>query len=137
MIHETANLSDPPRFLLTDALHWDGSRVFGTWSYRWPVGTFHEFSKQIVGFESAQLRNQEAVERHFCLSCIAQSVLQQADCSGRKPERFQFAQDHEQTIGQRLYTLTREALQQVLNLTQALLAQGQSVDQILEVMMPT
>lgn len=136
MVHETADLSDPPRFLLTDALHWDGSRVFATWSYRWPVETFHEFSKQIVGFESAQLRNQEAVERHFCLSCVAQSVLQQTDWSGGKSERFEFAQDHEQTIGQRLYTLTREALQQVLNLTQVLLAQGQSVDQILEVMMP-
>jgi len=63
---------------------------------------FHEFSKQIVGFESAQLRNEEAVKReglsfevsskactprHFCLSCVAQSVLQQASCSGRQAVR--------------------------------------------------
>ena len=37
IIHETSDLSDVPRFLLTDALHWDGSRVFATWSYRWSV----------------------------------------------------------------------------------------------------
>ena len=41
-----------------------------------------------------------------------------------------------QTIGQRLYTLTREALLQVLQLTQTCLEQGQSLEQILEVMVP-
>lgn len=57
IVHEKSDLSDNPRFLLTDALHWDGSRVFATWSYRWSVEIFHEFSKQLVGFESAQLRS--------------------------------------------------------------------------------
>jgi hypothetical protein len=31
---------------------------------------------QLTGFEDAQLRNEEAVKRHFCLSCVAQSMLQ-------------------------------------------------------------
>ena len=114
IIHEKPDLSDSPRFLLTDALHWDASRVFATWIYRWSVEIFHEFSKQFVGFESAQLRNEEAVKRHFCLSCVAQSILQQASCSGGKSERFNSAPENESTIGQRLYTLTREALHNLL-----------------------
>lgn len=137
IVHEKSDLSDVPRFLLTDAKHWDASRVFSTWSYRWSVEIFHEFSKQLVGFESAQLRNPEAVKRHFCLSCVAQSVLQQASCGGRKSERFSFAQNYEPTIGQRLYTLTREALHNLLVLCQSLLKQGKSSQQILEVMMPS
>ncbi len=137
IVHETSDLSDAPRFLLTDALHWDASRVFTTWSYRWSVEIFHEFSKQLVGFESAQLRNEEAVKRHFCLSCVAQSVLQTASCSGRKSERFNLTQEHESTIGQRLYTLTREAVHNLLKLSQTLLTQGKSTEQILEVMMPS
>ncbi len=137
IVHEKSDLSDAPRFLLTDALHWDASRVFNTWSYRWPVETFHEFSKQLVGFESAQLRNEEAVKRHFCLSCVAQSALQSASCSGRKSERLNQAQENEPTIGQRLYTLTREALHNLLELTQNLLAQGKSTEQVLEVIMPS
>ncbi len=137
IIHEKSDLSDTPRFLLTDALHWDASRVFATWSYRWSVEIFHEFSKQLVGFESAQLRNEEAVKRHFCLSCVAQSALQQASCSGRKSEKFNFAPETEQTIGQRLYTLTREALHNLLELSQSLLLQGKSTEQVLEVMMPS
>lgn len=136
IVHETPDLSDAPRFLLTDARHWDASRTFSTWSFRWPVETFHEFSKQLVGFEDAQLRNEEAVKRHFCLSCVAQSALQSASCSGQKSERFDFAEHPEQPIGQRLYTLSREAVQQVVELTQVLLHQGQSVAQIMEVLMP-
>ena len=136
IIHETADLSDTPRFLLTDALHWDASRTFATWSFRWPIETFHQFAKHLAGFEAAQLRNQEAVKRHFCLSCVAQSALQQASCQGQKSERFEFADESQQPIGQRRYSLAREAVQQVVEFTQTLLIQGKSVDQIMEVLMP-
>ncbi len=137
IVHEKSDLSDHPRFLLTDALHWDASRVFATWSYRWSVEIFHEFSKQFVGFESAQLRNEEAVKRHFCLSCVAQSALQQASCSGGKSEQFNFASENGQTIGQRLYSLTREALHNLLELSQSLLLGGKSTEEVLEVIMPS
>ena len=80
---------------------------------------------------------EEAVKRHFCLSCVAQSVLQTASCSGRKSERFNLTRENESTIGQRLYSLTREALHNLLELSHNLLLQGKSTAQILEVMMPS
>ena len=137
MIHEQSDLSDQPRFLLSDALHWDASRVFATWSYRWPVEIFHEFSKQLVGFESAQLRNEEAVKKHFCLSCVAHSALQTASCSQGKSERDNLAGENQPSIGQKLYSLSREGLSNLLFLTQNLFEQGKSLEQVLEVMMPT
>jgi hypothetical protein len=121
---------------LNDALHWDTARVFATWSFRRSVEIFHQFAKRLTGFEDAQLRNEEAVKRHFCLSCVAQSVLQDASCAGQNSERFGFALSHGQPIGQRLYSLSREALQQVLEFTQSLLNQGKSLEQIMEVLMP-
>lgn len=136
IVHQQEDLSDPPRFLLTDALYWESARVIQTWSYRWTCEVFHEFCKQFAGFESAQVRNQEAVKRHFCLSCVAQSLLGQAICQGKKSERFAFAQG-KQTAGQRLYSLTREVYRQLLSLAQELFAQGQTCEQVLEVMMPT
>lgn len=135
IVHEQEDLSDAARFLLTDALHWESARVIQTWSYRWTCEVFHEFCKQVAGFESAQVRNQEAVKRHFRLSCIAQSLLGQALCQGKKSERFAFA-DEKQTVGQRLYSLTRELYQQLLHLVQGLFAQGQTCEQVLEVIMP-
>jgi hypothetical protein len=67
---------------------------------------------------------------------VAQSALQQASCSRQKSERFNFADERAQPIGQRLYSLSREAVQQVVEFTQTLLSQGKSVDQIMEVLMP-
>jgi len=93
-------------------------------------------AKQLTGFADAPLRKAEAVKRHFCLSCVAHSVRQQASCRGQKSERFNFADHHEQSIGQHLDALSREAVQQVVELTQTRLHQGQSVEQSMEVLMP-
>jgi hypothetical protein len=135
IVHEQEDLGDTPRFLLTDALHWDRHRVIETWSYRWTSEIFHEFGKQVCGLEAAQVRKEEAVKRHFRLSCVAQSLLQQAPASGSATERFAFAQGTI-TIGQRVRTIAREALQSLLKLVEQLLAQGHSWEHILEVLMP-
>ena len=136
IVHEKEDLSDTPRFLVTDALHWDISRIAITWSYRWPCETFHEFAKTICGLESAQLRNEDAVKRHICLSCIAQSFLQDSPVAGVTSEKFSFA-SNTPSIGQKLYGLTREALSSLTQLCQFLFAQGKSVEQVVEVLMPT
>jgi hypothetical protein len=136
IVHETAALSDVPRFLLTDAQHWEGGRVIETWSYRWASEVFHEFAKQVTGLEAAQVRKEEAVTRHFRLSCVAQSLVQRTPASGAETERFAFAQGHE-TVGQRVRTIARDAFHGLLRLVERLFAQGRSCEHILEVLMPT
>ena len=135
IVHESDTLSDAPRFLLTDALHWESGRVIETWSYRWTSEIFHEFGKQVCGLEAAQVRKEEAVKRHFRLSCVAQSLLQQVPASGSTTERFAFAQGAI-TVGQKVYTIARDALQSLLKLVEQLFAQGQSCEHIVEVLMP-
>ena len=135
IVHEQEDLGDTPRFLLTDAQHWESGRVIETWSYRWASEIFHEFGKQVTGLEAAQVRKEEAVKRHFRLSCVAQSLLQQVPASGSATERFAFAQG-DSTIGQRVRTIARDALQSLLKLVEQLLAQGHSCEHILEVLMP-
>ena len=135
IVYEQQDRGDTPRFLLTDALHWDSRRVIETWSYRWTSEIFHEFVKQVCGLEAAQVRKEEAVKRHFRLSCVAQSLLQQAPASGAETERFAFAQGAI-TIGQKVRTIARDALQSLLKLVEQLLAQGHSCEHILGVLMP-
>lgn len=135
IVHETEDLNDTPRFLVTDALHWDVSRIAITWSYRWPCEVFHEFTKGICGLESAQLRNEDAVKRHISLSCLAQSLLQDAPVAGGTSEKFSFA-SKTPSIGQKLYGLTREVLHPLVQFCQSLFEQGQSVEQVVEVIMP-
>jgi hypothetical protein len=42
IVHEYEDLTDAPRFLLTDALHWESGRVIQTWSYALASEVFHE-----------------------------------------------------------------------------------------------
>jgi len=135
IVHEQADLTDKPRFFVTDALHWESGRIIATWSFRWAVEVFHEFSKQGTGLEAAQVRNEEAVKRHLRLSCLAQSILQRAPTVASTSEQFAFAKG-ETTFGQRCRAITREVFSSLLSLAQRLFAGGYSCDQVLEALMP-
>jgi len=128
-------LSGTPRYYLTDALHWDSVRTLETWSYRWSSEIFHEFGKQIVGMESAQVREEEGVKRHFRLSCVAQSFLQRATVGESKSEKFEFS-NGKATIGQRCRKIAREVLRSTLELSKRLFMEGKSTDAVLDMLMP-
>jgi hypothetical protein len=109
--------------------------VIETWSYRWASEIFHEFGKQVTGLEAAQVRKEEAVTRHFRLSCIAQSLLQRAPVSPSESERFAFAQGAI-TVGQKARAIAREALEGLLRFAASLLARGHRCEHILELLLP-
>jgi hypothetical protein len=136
MVHERADLADNPRFLVTDAVHWESGRMIETWSFRWAAAVFHEFSKQGTGLEAAQVRNEEAVNRHLRLSCLAQSLLQRTPTMASTSEQFAFAKG-EQTFGQRCRAITREVFHSLISFAQRLFASGYSCDQVTEALMPT
>jgi len=135
LVHERADLTDKPRFLVADAVHWESGRIIETWSFRWAAEVFHEFSKQGTGLEAAQVRNEEAVKRHLHLSCLAQSLLQRAPTVASTSEQFAFAKG-EKTFGQRCRTITREVFHSLLAFAQRLFAGGSSCAQVLEALMP-
>lgn len=135
MVHERRDLTDPPRFLVTDALHWESGRIIEIWSFRWAAELFHEFSKQGTGLEAAQVRNEEAVKRHLRLSCLAQSLLQRAPAVASKSEKFAFAEG-EITFGQRCRAIGREVFHSLLSVAKRLFADGYSCEQVAELFMP-
>ena len=136
IVHERADLTDAPRFLLTDAVHWESGRIIETWSFRWAAEVFHEFSKQGTGLEAAQVRNEEAVNRHLRLSCLAQSLLQRTPTIASTSEQFAFAKGTI-TFGQRCRAITREVFSSLLSVAQRLFAGGYSCEQVTEALMPT
>jgi hypothetical protein len=135
IVHGRADLTDPPRFLVTNAMHWESGRIIATWSCRWAAAVFHEFSKQGTGLEAAQGRNKEAVTRHLRFSCRAQSILQRTPTVASPTEQFAFAKG-EKTFGQRCHAITREVFHALLAFAQRLFAGGYSCEQITEALMP-
>jgi hypothetical protein len=120
---------------LSSAKHWDSGRIIETWSYRWSSEVFHEFAKQVTGLESSQVRREEAVKRHFRLSCVSQSLIQRASAVVSESERFEFAKGTA-TLGQRCRTIAREVFRSMLELSKRLFAEGKSCDEVLDMLMP-
>jgi hypothetical protein len=135
IVHERADLTDSSRYLVTDALHWESGRIIETWTFRWTAELFHEFGKQGTGLEAAQVRTEEAVNRHLRLSCVAQSLLQRAPAVASSVEKFAFAQG-QVTFGQRCRVITREVFRSLLQVAQRLFTDGRSCEQVLGVLMP-
>jgi hypothetical protein len=135
IVHECSDLTDTPRFLVTDAVHWESGRMIETWSFRWAAEVFHEFSKQATGLEAAQVRNEEAVNRHLRLSCLAQSFLQRTPTVVSTSEQFAFAKGTS-TFGQRCRAITREVFSSLLSVAHRLFADGYSCAQVTEALMP-
>jgi hypothetical protein len=80
-------LTDEPRFFVTDARHGESGRVLESWSSRWASAIFHEFGQPVTGLESAQVRQEEAVTRHFRLSGVAPSLVPRAPTGESTSER--------------------------------------------------
>ena len=78
---------------------------------------------------------EEAVTRHFRLSCVAQSLVQRAPVAESKSERYAFAAG-KKTYGQKCRAIYREALRSWLKLCKRYFAEGNSCDEVLEVLMP-
>ena len=135
IVHDEQDLRDPPQYLVTNALHWEGTKAIQTWSYRWTSEVLHAFGKQCTGFEAAQVRKEEAVIRHFRLSCVAQSILQRVSPEGSTSEKFAFA-DGTVTCGQRLKAIVREVFRTVLTFARHLFEEGKSCQHVLEILMP-
>ena len=128
-------MSDQSRYLLTSAKHWDSGRAIQTWSYRWSSEIFHEFTKQVTGLESSQVRKEEAVKRHFRLSCVAQSLIQRASAPVSESERFEFSKG-KVTLGQRCRAIAREVFRSILELSKRLFSEGKSCKDVLDMLMP-
>lgn len=135
LVQERSDLTDPPRFLVTEAVHWESGRIIETWSFRWAAEVFHEFSNQGTGLEAAQVRTKEAVTRHLPLSCLAQSLLQRTPTIASTSEQFAFAKG-EITFGHRCRTLSREVFLSLLSFAHRLFAGGYSCAQVAEALMP-
>jgi len=135
MVHERSDLTDNPRFLVTEALQWESGRTLETWSFRWAAEGCHEFSKQGTGLEAAQGRNEEAVTRHLRLSCLAQSLLQRAPTVASTSEQLAFAKG-EKTFGQRCHAITREVFSSLLSFANRLFAGGYACEQVVAALMP-
>lgn len=64
-----------PKILVTNVLTWEARRVLTVYDGRWSVETFYRDSKQELGLDGYELRDEDGFRRHWHLVLVAYSCL--------------------------------------------------------------
>lgn len=75
--HRQADLSDKPKFFISNRLMWQAPGILRIRRHRWPVEVYHEEGKA-EGLDAYQLRDFEAIQRHVALVAVVYSLLRAA-----------------------------------------------------------
>jgi len=75
--HNLPDLSDKPKFLMSNRLIWQEAGITRIRRHRWPVEVYHQEGKE-EGLDKYQLRDFEAIERHVASVAVVYSLLRAA-----------------------------------------------------------
>jgi len=75
--HRHQDLSDDPKYTITNHLRWQAAGILRIRRHRWPVEVYHEEGKA-EGLDQYQLRDFGAIYRHIALVAVVYSLLRAA-----------------------------------------------------------
>ena len=107
ILHQEEDLSDTPKFLLTNQLEWEVRRILMVYKSRWPIDTFYRDSKQNLGLGDYEMRDLLGIKRHWYLVFLSYTLLtlSSLDRSLRK-----WVTANVQTIGEKCRWATTEII---------------------------
>lgn len=109
--------------LVTNRADWGAQKVIATYTLRWPVETFYQDGKSLLGWDDYRMRSAEALAKHWCLVCVASSFLHLAGL----PASLAEGPRPVQSIGAACRDQAQALIQALILKAHALLAQGQQV----------
>jgi SRSO17 transposase len=74
-----AELTGTYAVLVTNRVDWTAHRILSTYRQRWPIETFYQDGKELLGFDEYRMRDAKAIQKHWCLVFVAYSLLH-LDC---------------------------------------------------------
>jgi len=61
--------------LATNRTDWDSKRILSTYLWRWPIETFYQDGKQLLGLDTYRMRDGQAIQKHWSLVFLAHGFL--------------------------------------------------------------
>jgi hypothetical protein len=117
--YENADLTGTYAVLVTNRVDWNAQQIIATYLQRWPIETFYQDGKELLGLDEYLMRNAEAIGKHWCLVFVAYSLLH-LDClppslaKGDLPIKSigEACRQQAQALIEKLILYTHERLQQ-------------------------
>ena len=83
---QNAELTGTYVTLVTNRLDWTAQQIIAAYLLRWPIETFYQDGKGLLGLDEYRMRNAEAIQKHWCLVFVAYSFLH-LDCLPSSPTK--------------------------------------------------
>jgi hypothetical protein len=112
--------------LVTNRVDWSAAKIIDLYSPRWPTETFSQDSKGQLGFNAYRMRSAEAIGKHWCLVCVASSLLH-LTCLPAGPDR---TKGLIQTMGDACRQQGRALIQPLLVFVHHWVSQGTTAEHV-------
>ena len=132
------DLSDQPKFTVTNRLDWRPSGILRIRRHRWPVETYHQEGKA-EGLEEYQVRNEKAIQTYIAFVVVAYSMLK---CTVHDPDLLSGIQQRLQTETNTTLPFLRrlmkaEGLIQLFEYIFVMMQKGESMEKIFQGLAPS
>ena len=126
---EQADLSGTYVTLVTNRADWNATQIIRVYLQRWPIETFYQDSKQLLGLDEYRMRSAEAIRKHWGLVFVAYSFLH-LDCLPVSP--IQSLEFPIKSIGEACRQQAQAIIQALILHTHDLLEQDVKVQVVFE-----
>ena len=115
--------------LVTNHLSWNAKKIIATYLLRWPIETFYQDCKQLLGLDDYRMRRAPAIGKHWSLVFVAYSFLHLASLPNSQCKN---AQSPIKSIGQVVRQQQQAAIEQLILYAHQLLQSGQQAAEVFE-----
>ena len=115
--------------LVTNHLSWNAKKIIATYLLRWPIETFYQDCKQLLGLDDYRMRRAPAIGKHWSLVFVAYSFLHLASLPNSPCKK---AKSPIKSIGQVVRQQQQAAIEQLILYSHRLLQSGQQATKVFE-----
>jgi SRSO17 transposase len=115
--------------LVTNHLSWNAKKIIATYLLRWPIETFYQDCKQLLGLDDYRMRRAPAIGKHWSLVFVAYSFLHLASLPNSQCKN---TQSPSKSIGQVVRQQQQAAIEQLILHAHRLLQAGQQASKVFE-----
>ncbi len=113
--------------LVSNRLDCTAKALLATYLLRWPIETFYQDSKQLLGLDEYRMRFAEAIQKHWSLVFVAYSFLHLDCLAASLPKKSSLPL---KSIGEAVRLQTQSLIQDLILFAHDALLKGQSVQQL-------
>jgi hypothetical protein len=116
--------------LVTNCLSWNAKKIIATYLLRWPIETFYQDCKQLLGLDEYRMRSADAIGKHWALLFVAYSFLR-LDCLPNSSGKSR-ALSPNSSIGQAIRRQQKATIESLILFAHRLLQAGKHTSEVFD-----